>query len=205
MRRSLYLPENRLIEATEENFRQIAQMHTGKEFICPYCHMVDPDADNRVFPRFREGYIPHFVHYRREDNWTCLFDRKNPDTSLHYAGCEYLREVMRSHLGIFFEGELQIEIDQPLFLPNGKKRIADVYCNVGQQYYIYEFQKSPITIAKLNERTSDYLTLSAEVAWYLYGKANTKVNRDWCMENLGCCYEVEAQIDWIYAKQEENF
>jgi hypothetical protein len=85
--------------------------------------------------------------------------------------------------------ELTFEYPVKMKVPgySQKKRricdIAEVYKN--GNVHSYEVQLSSISPKDLEERTEDYLENGCDVAWFLGGKADTPLNREWHYDYFG--------------------
>lgn len=115
-----------------------------QQWFCPQCRQP-------VFLRAGAACTPHFTHYRRSD---CQLAH---ETATHLVGKQFLYH--------YFEQrgyQCQLEV----FLPVLQQR-PDLLLTRGGQQLAVEYQCSPLSLARLKQRTAGYSGSQLPVVWIL--------------------------------------
>jgi competence CoiA-like predicted nuclease len=93
------------------------------------------------------------------------------------------------------KGDPDIELEVPIDMKwRARGRVIDILVTWPMGWReAHEIQLSAITPQALEERTDDYLRSGIDVIWWIGNRANTKENKDWCMERFGEAYILQDQ------------
>lgn len=151
----------------------------GRAFTCPQC-------GKPVFVRAGAQRAAHFSHHRQ---CVPLYDA-HPESPEHQAGKRLLKALFQG-AGITHE---PFEFEVPVPMPwRARGRIADVLVEFPMGWrFALEIQLAPIAPEELHERTEDYLRGGVDVAWFLGGRADTPVNRAYCLTRWGAVWGLES-------------
>lgn len=126
--------------------------------------------------------IKHFAH-KPDSPCSCDYDR-HPESYEHL----FFKKLLSENLGGEFEEYLNIKptLEYPI---HEVRRIADIVFEFPNGWLVaHEVQLSSITTENLEKRTNDYHNAGIDIVWWLGKSANTKTNREWCIEKFGECY-----------------
>jgi competence CoiA-like predicted nuclease len=167
------------IDITQIRFPK-AELKRG-EIVCQIC-----GADLIIRDRhFRKG-VPIRSHFAHLGNCNGQFEA-HPESLEHLVGKVFVKEYLERlyepvHQGyqIYFEAQIEMQ-----WRPKG--RIADILVDWPDNGWkeIHEIQLASITPGELQERTDDYARAGCSVTWWLGGRADNKVNREWCLSQFG--------------------
>lgn len=102
-------------------------------------------------------------------------------SATHITGKEEIKKAILTEVP-----EAIVELEYILQLPNGKKRIADVFVTLPNGLKeVVEYQVSRITLEELKKRTEDYYSLGFSVQWVFSESAKTKEISDWIRFQIG--------------------
>lgn len=175
--------------ASHKSAHELRLKYPLGSLICPFCNEV-------VFPRKRKGFVLHFVH---RSTCTCSFDH-HPESSEHEQGKVLLARYLKQQSQEYDNKSVKIEVEYPLPQCGQNGRIADValiYEN--GNLLICECQLSKITPYELEQRTRDYISIGADVMWFLGKEADTSENRAWIRSVFGSV----GRIEFDYNSEEE--
>ncbi|MEO8610104.1 MAG: competence protein CoiA family protein [Chloroflexota bacterium] len=125
----------------------------------------------------------HFYHAR---DCNARYDA-HPESPEHLWAKNYLAQHLRQEYQLLQVEQPIVEFEVPIEMPwRAKGRQADVLVTWPLGWRVaHEIQLSPITPDELEERTHDYGQAAIDVVWYLGKRANTDINRDWCLHTFG--------------------
>lgn len=153
---------------------EIREKYKKNTLVCQHC-------GNFLTPVHRANAVLHFRHIHK---CTSALEH-HPESAAHIAGKLYLRNQLKKQVDLDCFG---IPVTTEYAIPEAGEhgRIADVAAIFPSGYLIvFECQLASIPTENLAKRTEDYLSVGADVYWWLGKSANTEANRQWCVENLG--------------------
>lgn len=181
----------RVVAAYHKSAHELRSKYPFGDLICPYCEDV-------VFPRQREGFVLHFVH-----RGTCQSPiARHAESPEHEEGKFVLAKYLREHIKEDDAPNAKIEVEYHLPQCGENGRIADValvYDN--GNLLICECQLARITPDELEQRTRDYLSIGADVLWFIGNEADTSENRAWLRSVFGSI----GRIEFNYGTEREVF
>jgi competence CoiA-like predicted nuclease len=181
----------RIVAARHESAHELRSKYSFGDLVCLHCEGV-------MFPRSREGFVLHFVH-----RGTCEspVDR-HPESLEHEEGKFVLAKYLQERIKEDENPIAKIEVEHPLPECGENGRIADValvYDN--GNLVVCECQLARITPHELEQRTRDYLSIGADVLWFLGGEADTSENRAWLRSVFGSV----GRIEFNYGTERDVF
>jgi competence CoiA-like predicted nuclease len=181
----------RVKAAYYKSAHELRSKYSLGDLVCPYCEGV-------MFPRYREGFILHFVH---RGNCESPVDR-HPESMEHEEGKLVLAKYLKEKIKEDNDPTAKIEVEYHLPECGENGRIADValiYDN--GNLVVCECQLAKITPHELEQRTREYLSIGADVLWFLGGEADTSENRAWLRSVFGSV----GRIEFSYGTEREVF
>jgi competence protein CoiA len=172
---------------------EIRSKYPVKELRCPFC-------DGEVYPRDRQGFVLHFAH----NKGGCSTQLgHHPESREHLRGKAYLAQLLKLALSGYSSAPVFLEYPLPEAGQHG--RIADVAAVFPSGYILaYECQLASISVEEIQQRTIDYANAGVDVVWWLGGRANTPIIRDWCIQEFGFCYQLHSLTETPFVTQENN-
>lgn len=177
--------QEKVVAARHKSGHELRSKYPLGRLICPFC-------DETVFPRERKGCVLHFVH---RSTCTSKLDR-HPESSEHEQGKFSLAKYLKQQIQDDANTNSKIEVEYPLPECGENGRIADValiYEN--GNLLICECQLSKITPHELEKRTHDYISIGADVLWFIGKDADTPENRAWLRSIFGSVGRIEFNYD----------
>jgi len=176
--------------------RFVITLQNESGLYCPHCHRVMGEF---IPVRFRHctDRASHFYHQKDQGQQSqCVSYR--PETEKHLNAKAAISESIKLSRQTAYE---QIEVTVDRFRLQGedasdrKPDILVIYKNGAKE--AHEVQVSPISETELAQRTIDLKVNHGcdRVAWYLYGKAYSYLNRKWLTENGIEHYRLTFQRD----------
>jgi len=184
-----------LVAVNQAKERIVAAHHKSAHGICskyPPGSLQYPFCEQSVFSREHKGFVLHFVHQH-----SCTSDvARHPESPEHEEGKLKLAKFLKEQIKDEPEQNAAVEVEY--HLPNCGEygRITDValvYKN--GNLLIAECQLSRITPNELEQRTRDYLSVRADVLWFLGKEADTTENRTWLRSVFGAVGRIEFEYD----------
>lgn len=182
---------NRVVAAYHKSAHELRSKYPSGDLVCPYCQGV-------MFPGQREGFVLHFVHRGTCDSLVA----RHPESPEHEEGKFVLAKYLREQIKEDKNPTAKIEVEHHLPQCGENGRIADValvYDN--GNLLICECQLARITSYELEQRTRDYISIGADVLWFLGGEADTSENRAWLRSVFGSV----GRIEFSYGTEWEVF
>lgn len=103
------------------------------------------------------------------------------ESDMHITGKEEIKKSILTEVP-----KAIVDLEYILQLPNGKKRIADVFVTLPNGLKeVVECQVSRITLEEVKKRTEDYYSLGFSVQWVFSQSAKTKEISDWIRFQIG--------------------
>lgn len=156
--------------------KSFKQAFDGKSLVCPEC-------GDTLIPRYRDNFIPHFVHKSREDKEKCQYGKG--ETLRHLIGKAFLyQQLQRDYPNALVALEYRFEninrrADVAAFLDDGTTVIA-------------ECQISRVSPEDLEQRTSDYVSIGATVIWAFSPAAATETCRRYIKNSRITGFEIQV-------------
>lgn len=172
-----YLDTDEIIDITKfENPRMDIDKN---RLVCKFCNT--PLSIKHGLVRAK-----HFFH---KSPCTCDFER-HPESAEHNLAKELIANHVIEFWGEYAKVTLMYEYPLPEI-----KRIADIGMLFPSGWLVvHEIQLSSITNELLNKRTDDYNSIGADVIWWLGKSADTRQNREWCIEKYGYSLSIDYEL-----------
>ena len=177
--------KERIVAAHHKSAHEIRSKYPPGSLQYPFC-------EQSVFSREHKGFVLHFVHQH-----SCTSDvARHPESPEHEEGKLKLAKFLKEQIKDEPEQNAAVEVEYHLPNCGEHGRITDValvYKN--GNLLIAECQLSRITPNELEQRTRDYLSVRADVLWFLGKEADTTENRTWLRSVFGAVGRIEFEYD----------
>jgi competence protein CoiA len=143
------------------------------DYVCPLCEVS-------FYVRMSPLHRYHFVHKGQLCQSGYRFHEESPE---HLEAKAFLAAHLKEEFPEYFGATIEYEVPFPEIM-----RRADLLVTFPTGWkQVHEIQLSPITPQELQERSEDYARIEMDVVWWLGKRANTPVNRAWCIRHFGYC------------------
>jgi competence CoiA-like predicted nuclease len=164
---------------TKESFYS-TEFKSRNELLLKHPEIICPISGVGMFPRFRKGFIPHFV--RKE----ILYDWENESYSHIQGKIKIFNELQQSYNSYHNKSDYSIFMEYPIYENDQIKRIIDVAVLFqGKPIIANEIQLSKITLETFLERIKDYEKQGIDNYWYFGKEAYCPDIEQYCLHNYG--------------------
>lgn len=171
---------------TKESFYS-TDFKSRNELLLKHPNIICPVSGVGMFPRFRKGFVPHFV--RKE----ILYDWENESYGHIQAKLNIFNELQQAYISYPNKSDYSIIMEYPIYEDNRIKRIIDVAVLFkGKPIIANEIQLSKIPYLTFLERTKDYEKQGIDSYWYFGKEAYCPTIEQYCLLNYGyfCSFNI---------------